>query len=79
MDIEKFPNGWILRTDLPKYSDPLLAPVSYTNLINSIIFVDPGIWGDNWLTDEYWKRTSYHPSLRKMTKDYIKENVISSW
>lgn len=76
MDIEKFPNGWILRTDLKKYSDPLLAPVSYTNLINSIIFVDPGIWGDNWLTDEYWKRTSYHPSLRKMTKDYIKENVI---
>ena len=76
MDIEKFPNGWILRTDLPKYSDPSLSPVSYSNLINSIIFVDPGIWGDDELEREYWKQNTYHPSLSKMNLDHVKKNVI---
>ena len=76
MDIEKFPNGWILRTDLPKYSDPSVSPVSYSNLINNIIFVDPGIWGDDELEREYWKQNTYHPSLSKMNLDHVKKNVI---
>ena len=76
MDIEKFPNGWILRTDLPKYSDPSVSPVSYSNLINNIIFVDPGIWGDDELKREYWKQNTYHPSLSKMNLDHVKKNVI---
>ena len=45
-DIQRFPNGWILRNDLAKCVKQSVVPGHQSNLIGKLIFVDPGIWGD---------------------------------
>ena len=75
-DVQRYPNGWILRNDLGKYRDQLLAPGRESNLIGKLIFVDPGTWGDDVLRSEYWKEKTYHPSLSKMKIHDVEKNIV---
>ena len=75
-NIKKFPKGWILRTELPKFTDQSSTSDSRSFLIDKIIFIDPAIWGEQVLNSQYWKGNTYHPSLSKMTAKYVKKNVI---
>ena len=75
-DIQRFPNGWILRNDLVNCVKQSVVPGHQSNLIGKLIFVDPGIWGDDALRSEYWKEKTYHPSLSKMKICDVKKNVV---
>ena len=75
-NIKKFPKGWILRTELPNFTDQSSTSDSRSILIDKIIFVDPAIWGEQVLNSQYWKGNTYHPSLSKMTVKYVKKNII---
>ena len=75
-NLRKFPKGWILRTDLPNYAEQSSITEPKFNLVDKIIFVDPGIWGDDALKSQYWKGNTYHPSLSQMSVNHVKKNTI---
>ena len=51
-EVQRFPNGWILRNDLAKSVEQSTVPGYQSNLIGKLIFVDPSIWGDDALRSE---------------------------
>ena len=63
-DIERFPNGWVTKSEVTKHVlQDLSSNDDDDDLIDKIILIQPNIWGQDILKNEYWKANTYHPSL----------------
>ena len=63
-DIERFPNGWVTKSEVTKHVlEDLSSNDDDDDLIDKIILIQPNIWGQHILKNEYWKADTYHPSL----------------
>ena len=62
-DIERFPHGWIKKSEVAKHVLQEISTDNDDDLIKKIILVRPNIWGQNVLESKYWKADTYHPTL----------------
>lgn len=73
-DIEKFPNGWITKSDVPKLVlEDIASNDDDDNLINKILLIPPNIWGNKEL---YWKNETYHPTLKNKDMQTMETDVL---
>ena len=75
-DVEKFPNGWVTKSEITKLVLQDIASNDDDKLINKILLIPPNIWGNDELDNEYWKNETYHPSLKDKDVRTMETDVI---
>ena len=54
-DVEKFPNGWVTKSEITKLVLQDIASNDDDKLINKILLIPPNIWGNDELRNKYLK------------------------